>query len=233
MSPSFAQRTRPDAAARWLPLVALAAALALAAPGHAAPPAGKAAPEQAAPGKAAPPAAPAAPAAGAAADAQQAVIKRLIGAVRYKRDAKALETFAGEAQGAFLAGAQWERASAAERAEFVELFHKMFAAIAFPRIRASFEKLETILYGAPKVSGDKASLQTTIVILHPVKKQEIVATYDLVKAAGGWKVVDVTVKGDKSMLTNIRDEQVQKLLAKGGWPHLLELMRKRVAKAGG
>lgn len=161
----------------------------------------------------------------------QATIKRLIGAVRYKRDSTALSTFAGTEQAEFLAGAQWAKATDAQKTEFVTLFHQMFASIAFPRIRQNFEKLETILYDKPTVRGDKATLGSTIVILHPVKKQEIVATYDLIKKDGKWLVVDVTVKGDKSMLTNIRDEQVQKLLAKGGWDHLLELMRKRVAKA--
>lgn len=162
----------------------------------------------------------------------QGVIKKLIGAVRYSRDASALATFAGEAQGAFLCGESWAKASDAQKKEFVELFHKMFAAIAFPNIRKNFEKLETILYAPPTVRGDKATLGSTIVILHPMKKQEIVATYDMVKADGAWKVVDVTVKGDKSMLTNIRDEQVQKILASGGFDKLLDLMRKRVAKAG-
>lgn len=178
---------------------------------------------------------PAAPAPGAAAPApeMEGVIKKLIGAVRYSRDAAALATFAGEDQGAFLCGEHWGRASEAERKEFVELFHKMFASIAFPRIRKDFEKLETILYDAPAVTGDKAKLGSTIVILHPLKKQEIVATYDLRKVGGAWRVVDVTVKGDKSMLTNIRDEQVSKILTQGGFARLLELMRKRVAKAGG
>lgn len=175
------------------------------------------------------PAAPAAPDANAA--EMQSTIKRLIGAVRYKRDSTALSTFAGAEQAEFLAGSYWAKATDAQKTEFVSLFHQMFASIAFPRIRQNFEKLETILYDKPTVRGDKATLGSTIVILHPVKKQEIVATYDLIKKDGKWLVVDVTVKGDKSMLTNIRDEQVQKLLAKGGWDHVLELMRKRVAKA--
>ena len=163
--------------------------------------------------------------------AMQAAIKRLIGSVRYKRDEAALATFAGTAQGAFLCGDAWPKATDAQRAEFVTLFHKMFASIAFPRIRGNFEKLETILYDKPVIRGDKATLGSTIVILHPVKKQEICASYDLVKIGDAWKVVDVTVKGDKSMLTNIRDDQVLKLIAKGGFEHVLELMRKRVNKA--
>ncbi len=172
---------------------------------------------------------PAAPAADASA-AMQDVIRKLIGAVRYSRDANAIAAFAGEAQGAFLCGDAWAKANEAQRKEFIDLFHMMFAKIAFPRIRKDFEKLETILYDKATIRGDKATLPSTIVILHPMKKQEILATYDLLQQAGAWKVVDVTVKGDKSMLTNIRDEQVQKILASGGFDQLLDLMRKRVAK---
>lgn len=175
---------------------------------------------------------PAAPVADASAGMQD-VIKKLIGAVRYARDASAVATFAGEAQGAFLCGEFWAKANDAQRKEFVELFHKMFAQIAFPRIRKDFEKLETILYDKATIRGDKATLPSTIVILHPMKKQEILATYDLLMQGGAWKVVDVTVKGDKSMLTNIRDEQVQKILASGGFDKLLDLMRKRVSKPQG
>ncbi|MEC9071621.1 MAG: ABC transporter substrate-binding protein [Myxococcota bacterium] len=160
----------------------------------------------------------------------EAPCKKLIGAVRYNKDEMGLKQLDGEAQGAFLAGAEWAKATAAQRQEFVKLFHGMFAGIAFPRIRKNFENLETILYDAPAVDGDKATLGSTIVILHPMKKQEIRCTYDLKKGAAGWQVVDVTIQGDKSMLTNIRNDQVQPLLAKKGWDGILEAMRKRVAK---
>ena len=160
----------------------------------------------------------------------EAPCKKLIGAVRYNKDAMGLKQMDGEAQGRFLAADEWAKATEAQQGEFVKLFHGMFAGIAFPRIRKNFENLETILYDPPKVAGDKASVGSTIVILHPMKKQEVRCTYDLKKHADGWKVMDVTIQGDKSMLTNIRNDQVQPLLAKKGWDGLLEAMRKRVAK---
>lgn len=217
-----------SSAAAWL----VALSLALPAVASAAPAADKGAADKGAADKAAPTKPEAAPSGDAVGGEMNGVIKKLIGAVRYSRDASAVATFAGDAQGAFLCGESWGKATDAQKKEFVELFHKMFAAIAFPNIRKNFEKLETILYDAPTIRGDKATLGSTIVILHPMKKQEIVATYDMLKQDGTWKVVDVTVKGDKSMLTNIRDEQVQKILASGGFDKLLDLMRKRVAKAG-
>ena len=156
--------------------------------------------------------------------------KKLIGAVRYKKDAMGLAQMDGVAQGAFLTGEHWAKATDEQKKEFVSLFHKMFAGIAFPRIRSSFENLETIIYDKPVVKKDTARVGSTIVILHPMKKQEIVATWDLSKHADGWKVTDVTVKGDRSMLTTIRDDQVLPLLGKKGWDGVLEAMRKRVAK---
>ena len=175
--------------------------------------------------------APAATAAGSSGTAEvEAPCKKLIGAVRYSKDAMGLKQMDGTSQGQFLAAAEWAKATQAQRDEFVTLFHSMFSGIAFPRIRKNFENLETILYDTPTVKGDTASLGSTVVILHPMKKQEIRCTYDLKKGADGWKVVDVTIQGDKSMLTNIRDDQVQPLLAKRGWDGILEAMRKRVAK---
>jgi len=166
----------------------------------------------------------------AAAAEVEAPCKKLIGAVRYSKDAMGLKQLDGQAQGEFLGAGEWAKATAAQQDEFVKLFHAMFAGIAFPKIRKNFENLETILYDAPTVKGNTATLGSTIVILHPMKKQEIRCTYDLKKHADGWRVVDVTIKGDKSMLTNIRNDQVQPLLAKKGWDGILEAMRKRVSK---
>ena len=133
--------------------------------------------------------------------AMHKTLKRTIGAIRYKRTAKALKQFDGTAQGAFLAGSYWAKATPAQKTEFVALFHKMFAGIAFPNIQKNFKNLETVLYSKPKVRGSKSKVDAVIVILHPLKKQEIKVTFDMAKSAGAWKVVDVQVKGNPSMLT--------------------------------
>ncbi len=156
-------------------------------------------------------------------------IKRLIGAVRYGKNAMALKQFDGPGQARFMLTGHGKKLTDAQTTEFIKLFHQMFATIAFPKVRKDFQKLETILYDEPRIRGSKAKVGTTIVILHPVKKQEIKATFDLSRVGTAWQVVDVQVKGDKSMLTNIRVEQVGPILKEGGPDHLLGLMRKRVA----
>ena len=76
------------------------------------------------------------------------------------------------------------------------------------------------------MTGEEAKVASTVVIDHPMKKQELKLKYVLAKDKAGWKVVDVAVLGD-SMLTGIRDDQVRPLLKEGGWDALLKAMREK------
>lgn len=156
-------------------------------------------------------------------------LKTIVNSVRYGKDLAALKLFASEEQGKLLVGEQWAKGTDAQRKEFQDLFTTLFAKIAFPKIRKNFENLDTVLYDEPTVNGEKAEMASTILINHPMKKQELKVKYQLVKAGGAWKVVDVAVLGD-SMLVGIRDDQVQPLLKEGGWDALLKAMREKTAE---
>ncbi|NVJ27118.1 MULTISPECIES: ABC transporter substrate-binding protein [Myxococcus] len=156
-------------------------------------------------------------------------VKTVVTSVRYERDAAALKLFGGEEQGKFLLGDSWAKGTDAQRKEFVTLFHGLFAKIAFPRVRENFKSLEDIVYSPAEVTGNEATVDSVVFIKHPLKTQEMKLKYRLVKDASAWKVVDVTVLGS-SMLQDIRDTQVQPLLAQGGWDKLLERMRQELAK---
>ena len=156
-------------------------------------------------------------------------LKTVVNSVRYGKDLAALKLFAGEEQGKFLVVDEWAKGTDAQRKEFVDLFHQLFGKIAFPKIRKNFENLDTVLYDEPTVDGDKALIASTILINHPLKKQELKLKYTLVKQGAAWKVVDVSVLGS-SMLVDIRDDQVQPLLKEGGWAKLLEAMRSKNAE---
>lgn len=156
-------------------------------------------------------------------------LKVIVNSVRYGKDLAALKLFAGEEQGKFLVGDEWAKGTDAQRKEFIELFHQLFGKIAFPKIRKNFENLDTVIYDEPTVTGDKASIASTILINHPMKKQELKVKYDLAKVAGQWRVIDVSVLGD-SMLTGIRDDQIKAIYQEGGWEHLLKLMRDKNAE---
>jgi phospholipid transport system substrate-binding protein len=157
-------------------------------------------------------------------------VKTLVQSVRYSKDAAALKLLNNEEQGRFLLGDDWAKGTDAQRKEFTELFNSLFSKIAFPKVRENFKNLASITYEDPMVEGDTAKVKSTIVIEHPLKKQELKLQYSLAKDKGSaWKVVDVAVLGD-SMLTGIRDDQVRPIMAQGGWDHLLDLMRKKNAE---
>jgi phospholipid transport system substrate-binding protein len=156
-------------------------------------------------------------------------VKTVVQSVRYNKDDLALKQLANEEQGRFLLGEDWDKGTDAQRKEFTKLFHSLFSKMAFPKVRENFKNLASITYEDPAVEGDKAKVKSTIVINHPMKKQEMKLHYSLTKEKADWKVVDVAVLGD-SMLTGIRDDQVRPILKQGGWDHLLDLMRKKEAE---
>jgi phospholipid transport system substrate-binding protein len=151
-------------------------------------------------------------------------LKTVVGSVRYGRDLAALKLFANEEQGKLLLADDWEKGTVEQRKEFTQLFQVLFAKLCFPKVRKNFENLDSITYDAPAMAGDKADVASVIFINHPLKKQEIKLTYSLINK-GGWKVIDVHVKGDDPMLKSIREDQIIPIMKEGGWPHLLELMR--------
>lgn len=172
------------------------------------------------------------PASAKAADNSAAIekpIRTLINAVRYSKDDLALKMLDGDTQGQSLLEADWSSASEEQRTRFKQLFHQLFAAIAFPQIRDNFEHLETILYEKPEVKGNTATIRSTLVILHPLKKQEIKVEYDMKKNGGNWQVVDVTIlgTGGNSFLADIRTQQVRPIFGQGGWDHLIKTMETR------
>jgi phospholipid transport system substrate-binding protein len=156
-------------------------------------------------------------------------LKVVVNSVRYGKDLAALKLFAGDEQGKFLLGDDWAKGTDAQRKEFVELFHQLFGKLAFPKIRANFENLDTVIYDEPTVTGDKAAIGSTILINHPMKKQELKVKYEVIKAGSSYKVIDVAVLGD-SMLKGIRDDQIKPLMKDGGWDNLLKAMRDRNAE---
>jgi phospholipid transport system substrate-binding protein len=156
-------------------------------------------------------------------------VKTVVQSVRYSKDDLAIKQLANEEQGRFLLGEDWDKATDAQRKEFTQLFNKLFSKIAFPKVRENFKNLASITYEDPVLEGDKAQVKSTVIIEHPMKKQEMKLQYSLVKAQGAWKVLDVSVLGD-SMLTGIRDDQVRPIMKQGGWDLLLDLMRKKDAE---
>lgn len=175
-----------------------------------------------------------APAADAANPPAVKPIHTLIQSVRYERDRSALKQLDGETQGQVLMGDAWEKGTPEQRKEFTELFHTIFAKVAFPKLRENFEHLGAVTYGDPEVNGKQAKVESTLVIMHPLKKQELKTKYTLARGSNGWKVVDVLVVGQPdSMLNDIREREIAPRLKKGGWDEVLRVMREFAKKLEG
>ena len=163
-------------------------------------------------------------------------IRTLINAVRFGKFDLALKSLSGDPMGAALLGEDWTTATPEQRSEFVALFQKLFAKVAFPKMKERFENIQTIVYDAPEFLAtqfggeiqDQARIKSTIVILHALKKQELKVHYTLVKVGEDWKILDAKVLGD-SMVEGIRQDQIVPIMKEGGWTNLLDLMRKKVA----
>src|SRR5690242_15452970 len=112
-------------------------------------------------------------------------VKTVVQSVRYNKDDLALKQLAIEEQGRFLLGEDWDKGTDAQRKEFIKLFNSLFSKIAFPKVRENFKNLASITYEDPVVEGDKAKVKSTVVIEHPMKKQEMKLQYTLVKDKGG------------------------------------------------
>ena len=165
----------------------------------------------------------------APADDVKKPISAVLGNVRQSRDLKALQQFHTEEQGKALLGDDWAKGTDAQRKEFKELFSRIFGKVAFPKIRSNLEHLAATPFGKIDVQGETAKAEQVLVIMHPLKKQELKLKYDVAKDKGAWKVVDVAVLGD-SMLKGIREDQIIPIMKAGGWDNLLKVMREKDAE---
>src|SRR5262249_1939940 len=108
-----------------------------------------------------------------AADDAEKPIKTFISAIRYGKDDIARKLIDGDTQARILTGSAWDQGTAEQKAELISLFQVVFQGIAFPKLKDNFQKIETIVYGTPKIDKDSAEIDSTLVVLHPMKKQEI------------------------------------------------------------
>jgi phospholipid transport system substrate-binding protein len=157
-------------------------------------------------------------------------ISIFVNAVRYGKNSVALKYVDGDAQGAFLVGDGWTSKTPAEKSQFIKLFHVLFSELAFPKLKDNLQKIETILYGDVKEMDGYTQLSSTLVVLHALKKQEVKVYYRLSKKRGKYRLVDVTFAGDASLLTHVRDDQIQPLLKEGGWDGLIKQLQTRAAE---
>ncbi|MDF2695973.1 MAG: hypothetical protein K0S65_4356, partial [Labilithrix sp.] len=159
----------------------------------------------------------------------QRAVKQLVQAVREGRDTDALRLMDLEGEARFFFGDDWSKVTNAMRQEFITLFGRVFAAIVFPRVRDNFKTLASITYEPAELRNDEARVKSTVVLDHPLKKQEIKVEYVIRQTASGWRVFDVKVLGD-SMMTGLRDDQIRPMARDSGWDAVVTALRTKDAE---
>ncbi|AKU98346.1 hypothetical protein AKJ09_05010 [Labilithrix luteola] len=160
-------------------------------------------------------------------DQVERVVKQLVAAVREGRDDDARRLIDFQSQAEFIFGADWPKATPAQRDEFLQRYGRVFGATMFPKVRDHFKQVSSITYEQAEVVGTDAHLKSTEFIKQPPKTQELKLEYVL-KKRGQWRVFDVMLLAG-SILTLVRDDIVRPVLQTRGWDGVMTELRAKDA----
>jgi phospholipid transport system substrate-binding protein len=123
-------------------------------------------------------------------------------------------------------GAQWQKRSAEEQQQFVEVFTEVLEGAYVDTIESY--NGEKIVVG--KEAQDKNFAEVNTKILTP-KGEEVIVDYRLHQATGDWKVYDVVVE-NISLVSNYRS-QFNRVIAQSSYEELLRRMKAKQFDAPG
>ncbi len=167
------------------------------------------------------------------AETPTATVKQLLESVRsYNNTASVTvqirkvteETLAIQDLAQHVLGPQWDKLSARERQDFVQLLEDLVQKVAYPKSAEFFGDLQ-IEFTNEQVNGNEAEVETAV--SHP---QEGLVTigYRLRQRDGRWVITDVLLD-DVSLVTNLRT-QMQQVIAKESYQGLVKRMREKLAE---
>ena len=121
-------------------------------------------------------------------------------------------------------GKNWKEFNPEQQKEFRELFSRLLGNVYLDRIMQYTD--EDVVFGKENmITETKAEVESKIV----TASKEIPVNYRMIRKEGDWKVYDVTIEG-VSLIRNYRS-QFKKLLMKKSPEDLIEMLRKKNAKA--
>ena len=118
-------------------------------------------------------------------------------------------------------GLHWNKLTADERQEFVELYRQILEKAYIDKI-LSYTNEKVVFGKENKVSANLAEVQTKIV----TSSKEIPIDYRVILSGGAWKVYDVVIE-NVSLIENYRS-QFNDILANNTPEQLLVILRKKV-----
>ncbi len=118
-------------------------------------------------------------------------------------------------------GVEWDKRGENERAEYVRVFEGFVRASLLRK--PDIYRVVGVTYGPEKLEGGVGRVLTTVRSKDATTEVE----YEFLGASGKWRIVDYKIDG-VSTVRNYRS-QFAKILAKNGWPGLLDRLKKRTA----
>lgn len=118
-------------------------------------------------------------------------------------------------------GTEWEHRGPAERAEYVATFESLIRASLVRRV--DIYRIDSVEYAPEQVAGDRGRVDTVV----RSKDATTEVRWDFVRTPEGWRIADYAIDG-VSTVRNYR-AQFARILARSGWPGLLERIRTRAA----
>lgn len=161
---------------------------------------------------------------------QVRVLKETLESIRYEKDDLAIASFAIEAQGQRLLGETWNQATEDQKKSFVESFSVIFRKIAFSKIRSNLKYLEDTVIGETQTENGVTRQKITLVILHELKKEEIVIHFEMQPIHKEWKIVDIQVEKEDSFVKKIREDQILPILKQDGLDGLIKALKERAGQ---
>src|SRR5262245_21323247 len=122
-------------------------------------------------------------------------------------------------------GPQWEKLSAAEQKNFVQLFRDLLQKVAYPKSADFFGDLHIEFVGE-HIAGSDAVVETSV--SHP-KEGQVTIEYKLHQVGNHWLLTDVLLDS-VSLVTNVRT-QMQQVIAKESYQGLLKRMREKLTES--
>ena len=136
-----------------------------------------------------------------------------------------LDTFNFEEMAMLALGPSWDRLTAPQRAEFVNLFGTLFER-SYNNLVLRFLPNRQTIYGKETVTQDRAVVQTTLV--DQKTGGELPVEYRLIHKDQRWAVFDVVVDG-VSLAQNYRS-QFEQIIRSSSYDTLLQRLKSRVAQ---
>lgn len=156
-------------------------------------------------------------------------VKTVMNSIRYGKNDMAAKQIDFNGISKIIMGSYWDTMSKADQTELVKDIEILITKISFPEGKKMFKHLDAILYGSPKISGDKARCKATVVVHRNYKKQENVIDFELVKKADKWKITEMYIVGE-GVFSGIFEDEVNPILKKGGVPAVMKAIRKKVSQ---